>query len=1119
MTPPSRWEIYLACAAEDARSAGALYDALCKSGARIFWRQRDVAPGEDERAVMVRALEGARIGVFALSRATSGSMDVRSDVAAAIARFRGDPTRRVIPVHFDDTPRGKALFGTNILKELSVAAEGGEAAVATRILELLRRYRAQERIRPRIAVVAVTEELSAAQDAAVALLRRLALKPEVSPIDAADPEAFEKTRLHDFRLFLVGMRTGGTQALERLAATDAARLKASSWDRRNLRKDEIDTATAIGDAIDDSFASPDEAAKKAADLFASWLNRWAPPEEGHGPALEPWEAKYLRARLKQWEKGSYGGLKALGRSDLDRARLYVSLRAAAEPACHAGEDEKVVLLREDEAGALSSSKEEREKQRDPFLERVLSHPGLPFLALEGEAGSGKTVLLQHVAYALACRHLNEPAPKSQLDEAGLAEGAPLLRIPILLEAKRLVEFLPEGELGELTDALVAALRKATDEPSVPADGAEGVRAGLRAGRYLILIDSLDEVPTAEERSRLLNCLEAFVQCGDCRSRLVLTSRPMAHTGVSLAGRGMRVVRIAALGEEQIEQMVDRWADATGEDSDSKAALLRAIGELELRHPAGRAERSIPQNPQLLTCAFLVFAQQRILPDSPAALFDRMVKILCDARPSSRSSETKRLLLERVFESIQRAGGTECEVETLGHEALLGAQADIDTVRKAVEVLDQLASETGLLRFEGRRGPRKEEQRFARPWHRSFEEYLCACRLAAAAGSVAEETDRLVGTVDAPGVLLSESWEGVVTFLFGVHAERGRERAEAYVERLLRHGQERLGPVPARRRGRILGVAARCIAENPKTGVAPALRDELRMEIAQRFAEEGARWPLSDRLLALEALGRLGDPRLDSDPWVDIEGGTFTMGGDSEAFQSLPAQEVTVGPFRLMWRPVTVQDYQPFVESDGYSKDEWWEAGRLKPAEREPDDWRSQLYHPNRPVVGVSWFEAMAFCHWATREWGLEVDLPTEAEWESAARGSEGTAFPWGEEEPGKGDAARANHWAIDVRHASPVGAFPSGNRGRLADLAGNVWEWCLDEWSSKGPWKPPRGMSPRGSPRVVRGGSWGVIPGGLRCAYRRGNGPRDRLQGLGFRVVCRGSRQPFPPRRPRRSGP
>lgn len=214
----------------------------------------------------------------------------------------------------------------------------------------------------------------------------------------------------------------------------------------------------------------------------------------------------------------------------------------------------------------------------------------------------------------------------------------------------------------------------------------------------------------------------------------------------------------------------------------------------------------------------------------------------------------------------------------------------------------------------------------------------------------------------------------------------------------------------------------------------------------------------------------------------------------------------------------MQDYQPFVESGGYSNDEWWEAGRLEPAERERAGWRSQLYHPNRPVIGVSWFEAMAFCRWARREWRLEVDLPTEAEWELAARGPEATAFPWGEEEPGEGDAARASH-SRETGHPTPVGAYPRGNRGRLADLAGNVLEWCLDEWSSEGPWKPPGGMSPRGAPRVVRGGSWDLDPRGLRCAFRLKFSPQFRLQFLGFRVVCRGCRKPFPPRRPRRSGP
>ena len=823
----------------------------------------------------------------------------------------------------------------------------------------------------------------------------------------------------------------------------------------------------------------------------------AADEGGNSAVLAAWETKFLRARLDKWAKGSYGGLQArAGRRQLDRSTLYVSLRALAEPSCWADENEQLVVEGRRAVGGRSGA---GEKRRGPFLERILSYPGFPLLAIEGEAGSGKTALLQHVAYALACRHLNEPSPLSQLNEAELSAGAPLLRIPILLEAKHLADFLRAGELGELTEALTQVLRKTVDEPAISVDT---VREGLRAGRYLLLVDSLDEVPSAEARRRVFDCLCAFCAGTDWRSRLVLTSRPMAHTGVSLSGAPLRLFRIAPLESDQMVQMVARWVRVIGEGADYEERLEHAISELERRHPPGAEERSIPQNPQLLTCSFLVFDQQRLLPDSPAALFERMVQLLCDAKPSPRlPAETKRRLLERVFEDIQRSGGTEKDARRVA-EALVGTQPGLDTIDKALELLDQVASETGLLCFEERQGPNGEEQKVARPWHRSFEEYLCACRLASAAASVDEETDRLVGYANEPGVLIDETWEGVMTFLFGVHLERGTERAQAYLRRLLWHARCERGSLASERRGRILGVAARGLAENPQVEIAAAVRDQLRQEIAHRFAEEGAKWPLHDRLLALEALGRLGDPRLDGELWVDIPGGTYSIGGDEQAYQSLPAQRVAIEAFRLMWRPVTVLDFRAFVDAGGYAVDDWWKAGRPEGEVREPDGWQSQLYHPSRPVTGVSWYEAQAFCRWASKVWGGALDLPSEVEWESAARGPEATIFPWGTEKVRAGDTAEASHSSL-VGHPSPVGAFPLGNRGRLADLAGNVWEWCTDVWTEDGQ-SPFNSTSSRDSRRVARGGSWSFGPEFLRCTNRNVFFPGIRSGDLGFRLVWRG---------------
>jgi len=273
-------------------------------------------------------------------------------------------------------------------------------------------------------------------------------------------------------------------------------------------------------------------------------------------------------------------------------------------------------------------------------------------------------------------------------------------------------------------------------------------------------------------------------------------------------------------------------------------------------------------------------------------------------------------------------------------------------------------------------------------------------------------------------------------------------------------------------------------------------------------------PVQVRIEAADALGSVGDPRLEdeSNLWVSIPGGSFWMGAqkvsrgarkyDEKARDSeSPVHCVELSPFSIGRYPVTVGQYLRFIDDGGYGKPDLWQAGGFGEF-KHPDKWDEQLEFRSRPVVYVSWYEAAAYASWCG------CRLPTEAEWERAARGpgDEYRKYPWGRKEP---DGETANFDKSTIGHATPVGIFPERcSPEGVIDMAGNVWEWCMDwfseayyeHYSKIGTVKDPRGPE-KGTGRVVRGGSCLGDPGLLRCADRDGYGPHDQDYVQGFRVV------------------
>lgn len=224
-------------------------------------------------------------------------------------------------------------------------------------------------------------------------------------------------------------------------------------------------------------------------------------------------------------------------------------------------------------------------------------------------------------------------------------------------------------------------------------------------------------------------------------------------------------------------------------------------------------------------------------------------------------------------------------------------------------------------------------------------------------------------------------------------------------------------------------------------------------------------------------------------WVQIPAGEFIY--QNGATRSLST-------FYMARDPVTNVRYQAFIDAGAYDDDRWWQGlVCTKPKE-------SRWPQSERPCTSVNWYEAVAFSRWLSKQLGFVVRLPTEEEWERAARGRDGRAFPWGDDyKTGYANINETleNNGACNLMQTSPIGTYPQGASSEgVLDLAGNVWDWCLNKH------KNPEEIivDTSGDARILRGGSWYGNPDTVRCAERNWNNPGERVDNVGFRLVSFG---------------
>lgn len=767
------------------------------------------------------------------------------------------------------------------------------------------------------------------------------------------------------------------------------------------------------------------------------------------------------------------------------------------------------------------------------LQAAATHP---CLVLKGDPGSGKSTFTSYLSLCLAKHHL-EPEGRWLQRLVGWPANARYIPMTIVLRdfVRVLPKPLPEPCPRRFWDFFLKILADAQLSTCGPA-----LEDALNLGHAIVFLDGLDEIPTDDQRGYVRACTLKFAERFR-HSRLVLTCRTIpyaamlqkeaeelkAHPGPILGLADVPVFELAPFDDKQIDAFITGWYMAhvpkpfSHEVAEERRnALAQAVQRPELQRLAG--------NPMLLTDMALLHTHRGHLPDDRAKLYKEVIDLLLlrwdESRQGSRlqdllreakrdDNDLLRTLASVAFAVHSRSRNLQPdETGEIQHHELLYALRDLHPVKSldwASRLIDTIKERAGLLIAV-------QEEVFHFP-HRSFQEYLAALHFI---------KDRI--TWDNPLALLDETgyWREVIKWAAGriAHVDDGVDEKGLNLLRRLCPSDSPPFPLPWHRvwlAGEVLLEMSLAKVEQFTSEGGPELVTRIR-SLLKQLLEQGALSPF-ERAQAATALAPLGDdrPGVDLRPdgfpdidWIEIPAGPFVMGGEHWCGAE---REFTCDlirqPYRISRYPVTVAQFEAFVQAGGYSEPRFWigDGWELKGDRARPEDYEAAYQTRNHPRVGVNWYEAIAFCRWLSERLQVNVMLPTEEEWERAARHTDGRIYPWGNSDDDI--AHRCNMKATGLGHTSPVGVFRSGNAEcGAADMAGNVWEWTRSLWATAYG-KPeinypcvskdgPEIMAaPSNVTRVLRGGAWNYHSESARCACRVNYVPDSRQRHFGFRLT------------------
>ena len=764
--------------------------------------------------------------------------------------------------------------------------------------------------------------------------------------------------------------------------------------------------------------------------------------------------------------------------NIELEHIYIRLRTTRQR----------TALAEQEFLAQEAALAPGERQKHPSLEERRADAEAAVISVEealaehrhlvvlGDPGSGKTTLLRYLALLYA-RDLadGQDAVKNKLS---LPESGYL---PILLPLRKMGQFLaahhaaPDGTEGcaILLKFLLEQLKGQSVE--LPADF---FATYLKEGRAVILLDGMDEVADPALRARVARLVDSFTLAYSA-CRFVVTSRIVGYSGAARLGGDYVTTTVRDFTLDDIKLFLTHWNRlvAIGQMNPGQSAEAVAAGQTEQLLAAIQSNervRELAINPLMLTVIALVHRDRVKLPDRRAELYAEAVAVLLGKWDEARGVSEVAILDDQPFDARERGyllqqialHMHEKELKELHVTDLRLLLVEFFRARTANKAAAQRAADRFLRVVEERTGllAARGEGIYAFS-HLTFQEYLAALEIC--------------GRDDYVETLLAHSgaawWREVILLSAG---SLSPERSAKLIRALADLKKE---PQPYHN----LVLASECLRD-----ASGSANSELQAIIQQRLYKRlrtpmsalgrvlgrwGLRSWVDQRAEVVQALTRAGggywSGPFGEPEWVTIPAGEFWMGEDNEIHR------VYLPEYQIARVPVTNYQYGLFVKATGHQAPGGWEDQR-PPRGRE-----------SHPVVYVNWYDAIAYCDWLSQMTGKPVTLPSEAEWEKAARGDrDKRIYPWGD----NFDKQLCNTSELGLRDTTPVGIFLEGSSPYgLLDLSGNVWEWTRSlradyPYPAPGPQRKARERftSDNKDGMVMRGGSWVNESGGARCASR-----------------------------------